>query len=70
MLLFLVKHTRPNIANSVCELSKVMDGAMIGAMKELKQVVKFVLDTKDYGLVIKPKEPDGPKWDLIMYARQ
>jgi hypothetical protein len=29
-------------------------------------VVKFVLDTKDHGLVIKSKEPDGPNWDLIM----
>jgi hypothetical protein len=26
------------------------------------------LDTKDYGLLIKPKEPDGPNRDLVMYA--
>ena len=37
-------------------------------MKELLRVIKFTLDTKDYGVVIKPKEPDGPNWDLIMFT--
>jgi hypothetical protein len=36
-------------------------------MKELMRVSKFVLDTKDHGLIIKPKEPDGKSWDLVMY---
>jgi hypothetical protein len=31
-------------------------------------VIKFNLDTKAYGLLIKPKEPDGPNWDLVMYT--
>jgi hypothetical protein len=45
-----------------------MDGTTIAAIKELKRVVKFVLNTRNYGLVIKPKEPGGPNWDLIMYT--
>jgi hypothetical protein len=45
-----------------------MDGASRAAMKELLRVIKFTLDTKDYGLLIKPKEPDGPNWDLVMYT--
>jgi hypothetical protein len=31
-------------------------------------VIKFTLDTKDYGLLIKPKEPEGPNWDLVIYT--
>ena len=36
MLLYLVKHSRPDIANMVQELSKCMDGATRAAKKELK----------------------------------
>jgi hypothetical protein len=69
LLLFLVKHSRPDIVNPVvCELSKCIDGASRAAMKELHMVIKFTLDTKDYGLLIKPKGPDGPNWDLEMYT--
>ena len=35
MLLYLVKHTRPDIANAVQELSKVLDGASPAAFKEI-----------------------------------
>jgi hypothetical protein len=52
MLLYLVKHWRPNIANVVHELSKVMDGAMLPAVaKEMKRVMKFLLNTRYYGMV-------------------
>jgi hypothetical protein len=54
MLLYLVKHSRPDVANEVRELSKVMDGAMPAAIKEMKRVIKFVLDTRHYGLKIEP----------------
>jgi hypothetical protein len=36
MLLYLVKHLRPDIANVIRELSKMMDGATPAAFKELK----------------------------------
>ena len=69
MLLYLVKHSRPDLANTVRELSKVMDGATAGAMKELKRAIKFVLNTKEFGLKIVPEKPgaDG-KWKLMMYS--
>jgi hypothetical protein len=38
MLLFLVKHSRLDIANPVRKLSKCMDGASRAAMKELLRV--------------------------------
>ena len=69
MLLYLVKHSRPDIANVVRELSKVTDGATMAAMKEMKRVIKFVIDTKHLGLKIEPTTPDNDKmWDLVLYC--
>jgi hypothetical protein len=47
MLLYLVKHSRPDIANAVRELSKGMKEATPDVMKEFKRVVKFVLSTRN-----------------------
>jgi hypothetical protein len=68
MLLFLVKHSRPDIANAVRELSKVMDGATPAAMKELKRVIKYVLDTRDFGLKIEPTVSANGLWQLIAFS--
>ncbi len=54
MLLYLVKHLRPDIANAVRELSKVLDQSNMTASKEMHQVIKYVLDTRDLGLQIEP----------------
>jgi hypothetical protein len=64
MLLFLIKHSRPDFANVVCELSKFMDGSSTAAYKEMQIVVKFVLDTKLYCLKMQPKD-DSKEWDLV-----
>jgi len=56
MLLYLAKYSRPDISNVVRELSKCMDGATIGTYLELLRVIKFVLDTKNFGLKIRPME--------------
>jgi hypothetical protein len=45
MLLYLVKHSRPDISNSVRELSKVADGATEGHFKALLSTVKYFMDT-------------------------
>jgi hypothetical protein len=69
MLLYLVKHSRPDIANVVRELSKVMDGATPAALKEMKRVMKFVLDTRNFGLKIEPKaHNDGDDWVMVAYT--
>ena len=54
MLLYLVKHSRPDIANPVRELSRTLDGANQAQYKEMLRVIRFVLDTKDYGLRLSP----------------
>jgi len=41
MLLYLVKHSRPDLSNGTRELSKVMDKATEGHMKELCRVIKY-----------------------------
>jgi hypothetical protein len=69
MLLYLVKHSRPDIANVTRELSKVMDGATPAALKELKRVIKFVLDTRTFGLKIEPKlGEDKNKWTMTVFT--
>ena len=68
MLLYLVKHSRPDIANAVRELSKCMTGANAAAYKELLRVIKFVLDTRDYGLKLAPKWVDAMLWELQIYS--
>ena len=56
MLLYLVKHSRPDIANATRALSKLMDKPTPAAMKELYRVIKYVIDTSDYGLKMNPKK--------------
>ena len=69
MLLYLVKYSRPDIANPVRELSKVLDCSTKTAFKELLRMIKYVLDTEDLGLKISPKIQDSRKpWDLVCYS--
>ena len=50
ILLWLMKHSRPDIANSVREASKVMDGATMSHWKYLMRIIKYVIDTNNYTL--------------------
>jgi hypothetical protein len=59
MLLYLVKHSRPEISNAVREISKVGDGATYGHWKQLMRTIQYVLNTKDIGLKIKPHDPEN-----------
>ena len=68
MLLYLVKHSRPDIANAVRELSKVLDGASPGTFKEMLRVIKYVLDTRMYGLKIEPTFVKGSPWELVLFC--
>ena len=67
MLLFLVKHTRPDLSNSTRELSKVMDKATEGHMKELCRVIKYAIDTKNKDLKLRPENTDD-KWKIEAYS--
>ena len=45
-LLYLTKHSRPDITNPVRELSKNMDGASMAHVTEMYRVINFVLEMK------------------------
>jgi hypothetical protein len=59
MLLYLIKHSRPDISNAVRELTKVLDGATSAHWKAMIRVIKYVFDTKNYALKIKPNVSTG-----------
>ena len=52
-LLYLTKHSRPDISNPVRELSKTMDAPAPVHLNEMYKLIRFVLSTKDYGLKFK-----------------
>jgi len=56
MLLYLMKHSCPDISNTVRELSKVVDGATEAHMKMLLHCIKYILDIQEKGLLIRPTE--------------
>jgi hypothetical protein len=69
MLLYLVKFSRPEISNAVREAAKVNDGPTKAHMKSLYRLIKFVVDTKHYGLVMEPQEPtEETVWEMIAYC--
>jgi hypothetical protein len=54
MLLYLIKHLRPDIANVVRELAIYMGGANLVAYKEVLIFIRFVLDTQLFCLKMEP----------------
>jgi hypothetical protein len=55
MLLYFIKHSRPDISNIVRELSISMDSTTMGTCLEMLRVIKFVLDNKNLCLKMNPK---------------
>ena len=61
-LLYLTKHSRPDICNPLRELSKPMDAPVPVHLKEMYRVIRHVLSTKGYGLKF------GLRKDIIKWA--
>ena len=55
-LLYLTKHSRPDICNPLRELSKTMDAPAPAHLKEMYKVIRHVLSTKGYGLKFELKK--------------
>jgi hypothetical protein len=45
MLLYFIKYSKPDIANSVREIAKVIDGPTKQHLKSLFRLIRYVLDT-------------------------
>jgi hypothetical protein len=54
--------------NAVRELLKSMDGANLAAFKEMKWVIKFVLNTKTMGLKMNPQIRNDDEWEISVYT--
>ena len=62
-LLYLTKHSRPDICNPVRELSTTMDAPAPAHLKEMYKLIRHVLATKGYGLKFELRK-DIIKWAL------
>ena len=52
MLVYLIIHSCPDFSNATRELLKANDGANPAALKEVLDVIKYVMNTKNLGLKI------------------
>ena len=68
MLLYLQKYSRPDISNAVRELAKGMQTPTPNAFKELKRVLKFVIDKKNLGLRMEPTIDKSQNWDMETFT--
>ena len=69
MLLYLVKNSRPDIANAVRELTKVMDKPNKDHEKALYRAIRYVLDTKYKSLCFDTSwKSTSDKWILGAYS--
>ena len=62
-LLYLTKHSRPDICNPVRELSKTMDAPVPVHLKEMYKVIRYVLSTKEHCLKFELRK-DMKRWAL------
>ena len=68
-LLQFANKTRPDISNAVRELSRGMDKATKAAEKEMYRIMKYLVQTKDYGLKLFPKRDiNDDLWTLTIYS--
>ena len=68
MLLYLIKHSHSNLANMTRELSKTNNGESPMTYKELLHVIRYVLDTKNLGLKIKPMMNSNEPWEIFCFS--
>ena len=67
-MMFLVKYSRPDIANSVRELSKANDGATEKYFQGLLRTIKYVLDSREKGLRYETSMNFKTAWQLKAYC--
>ena len=58
----------PDIANSTRKLPKANDGVNTAMFKELLCLIKFVLDTKNFGLKLKPNGNVNKSWEIVCFS--
>jgi hypothetical protein len=66
MLLYCIKHSRPDISNAVRELSKCLSRPNGAAYKEMLRIIKYVYDTPELGLRMEPEIKD--EWEVKVFS--
>ena len=66
MLLYLIKHSRPELLNPVHELLKCLSGPTEAAWKEMLRVIKYVLSTPGKGLHVEPLKMK--EWLIVVFT--
>jgi hypothetical protein len=57
------------ISTAVRETAKVNIGLTKAHMKSLNRLIRYVVDTKNYGLVMESKQPaENNVWEMIAYC--
>ena len=67
-LLYLVKHSRPDICNSTREFCKVMDSGTDEDFKLMTRLVKYLKITKDLGIKLMTSMTIHDTWVLKSYV--
>ena len=67
-ILYLVKHSRPELSNVLLELSKCMDEANMSHYKVFLHAIKYTIDTKSYCYHMKPVRNINRLWELRDYS--
>ena len=62
MLLYLVKYSRPALANMIREISEANNESNPAAYNKLLHVMKYVLDMKKLGFKMEPKGSVNEPW--------
>ena len=68
MLLFCVKHSRPDVMNAARELTKALGKCAEAAHKEMLRVAHFVIGAKGKGLKVEPRVNDDGEWELVVFS--
>ena len=67
-VLYLVKHSRPDLDNTVRELSKVIDSGTDGDFKQMKLLVSYINSTRNLGLFLKPNFCENFVWRIKCFV--
>ena len=70
MSLYLMKHSRPALANATWKLSKVMDSGDPAVFLEMHHEIKYTLHTKNLRLNIESIRNGKVPWDVICLSRK
>ena len=66
-LLYLITHTRPDMAYAVIFLSRFSTGFGVPHVHAVRQLLRYVASTREYGLVLGLPDKDG-KFTVVAYA--